>query len=297
MTLHGVNSKSEMAYIQDGSGSGTAPAPSANIENKSIFSGVDGFDAWSGSIEAQDEFTMFGLNLSTYSKDLNNFAQSYINKYDADEDSNMNFEEFVQMASNGEQSAQLLSVASELYNLYKNVYEEQIIPQNDKDDDGALNVNEFLIALGHDPNTIDEQTRKDVEEVFNTYNTDSIEGNENQLLSADELLVGLNPTLNGIDSQTLKTQTEMFDLFNTQYSELNLNGDEQVSSEEFATMLYASDVDWEKYEATKGDVASSIDGKLNWENYQAYTSLNSSTEQGRNLLMQRMAFFDNFYGA
>ena len=297
MTLHGVNSKSEMAYIQDGSGSGTAPAPSANNENESIFSGVDGFDAWSGSIEAQDEFTMFDLNLSTYSKDLNNFAQSYINKYDADEDSNMNFEEFVQMASNGEQNAQLLSVASELYNLYKNVYEEQIIPQNDKDDDGALNVNEFLIALGHDPNTIDEQTRKDVEEVFNTYNTDSIEGNENQLLSADELLVGLNPTLNGIDSQTLKTQTEMFDLFNTQYSELNLNGDEQVSSEEFATMLYASDVDWKKYEATKGDVASSIDGKLNWENYQAYTSLNSSTEQGQNLLMQRMAFFDNFYSA
>ncbi len=84
-------------------------------------------------------------------------------------------------------------------------------------------------------------------------------------------------------------------MFNTQYSELDLDNDGQVSSGEFATMLYASDVDWDNFKATGGDVASSIDGKLDWENYQAYSSLDPSTEQGQNLKMQRLAFFDNFY--
>lgn len=292
MALHGVNLK----YVNDGGSRNLNPLPQQKEEDTSIFSGVEGFDAWSNSETPQDEFTMFNLDLSTYSKDLNEFAQSYIDSYDADSDSNMNFEEFVNMASNGEQNPQLLAVASDLYNLYKNVYEEQIIPANDTDADGSLNFEEYMTALGYDPNTIDAQTKNDVEEFFNSLNTDNTESNENQLLSADELLVGLNPELNGIDSQTLQTQTEMYNMFNAQYSDMDIDGDGQVSSEEWATILYASDLDWENYAET-GDIASSIDGKLDWNNYQEMPLITKGMQGYETLKQEKLDFFNNFYAS
>ena len=100
MTMHGINSRFRLAHIDDGgSGNPNRVQKPTQEEDTSIFSGVAGFDAWSNSETPQDEFTMFDLDLSTYSKDLNEFAQSYIDSYDADGDSNMSFEEFVQMAS------------------------------------------------------------------------------------------------------------------------------------------------------------------------------------------------------
>ena len=297
MTMHGINSRFRLAHIDDGgSGKPNPVQKPTQEEDTSIFTGVKGFDAWSNSEAAQDEFTMFNLDLSTYSKDLNEFAQSYIDSYDSDGDSNMSFEEFVQMASNGEQNPQLLATASELYNLYKSVYENEIIPSYDKDEDGSLNLDEYMTALGYDTNTIDEQTKNEVEEFFNSLNTDNTQGNENQLLSADELLVGLNPELNGIDSRTLQNQSETFNMFNAQYSELDIDGDGQVSSEEWATMLYASDLDWENYAQT-GDIASSVDGKLNWNNYQAMPSIVQGMEGYDVLRQEKLDFFNNFYAS
>lgn len=292
MALHGVNFK----YVNDGGSTSPNPVPQKTQEDTYIFSGAEGFDAWSNSETPQDEFTMFNLDLSTYSKDLNEFAQSYIDTYDADGDSNMSFEEFVNMASNGEQNPQLLAVASDLYNLYKSVYENEIIPASDTDADGSLNLNEYMTALGYDPNTIDAQTKKDVEEFFNLLNTDNTEKNENQVLSADELLVGLNPELNGIDSQTLQNQTEMYNLFNAQYSDMDIDGDGQVSSEEWATILYASDLDWENYAET-GDIASSIDGKLNWNNYQSMPLITKGMQGYETLKQEKLDFFNNFYAS
>lgn len=297
MAMHGINSKIHLAYMDDGGYGKQAQVPQPTQEqDTSIFAGAEGFDAWSNSEAAQDEFTMFNLDLSTYSKDLNEFAQSYIDSYDSDGDSNMSFEEFVQMASNGEQNPQLLATANELYNIYKSVYENEIIPANDKDEDGSLNLDEYMTALGYDPNTIDEQTKNEVEEFFNSLNTDNTQGNENQLLSADELLVGLNPELNGIDSKVLQNQSEAFNMFNAQYSELDIDGDGQVSSEEWATMLYASDLDWENYAQT-GDIASSVDGKLNWNNYQAMPSIVQGKEGYDVLRQEKLEFFNNFYAS
>ena len=293
MAIHGIGSDKfhKVAWEERTAGSPFKTQAPAEQE-KSIF---DKFDDWTNQETQQDEFKMFDINLSTYSKDLKDFAQGYIDKFDADEDSNMSFEEFVNMASNGEFNPKKLSVASELFNLYESVYQEQIMPSFDNDKDGSLNLNEFMAALGHNPATISEQTKKDVKEVFDSYNYDNVEGNENELLNAGEVFVGSNPTVDGIKTQDLLFDKQMNDFFKTQYAELDLDGDGQVSSGEFASMLYAADVDWDNFNATGGDVASSIDGKLNWTNYQDYTGLNSSTEKGQDLLFQRQAFFGAFY--
>ena len=296
MSLHRLDSRISTAYINDGGSGGGYSAPVSKDEDTSIFAGVEGFDKWSNSETPQDDFAMFDIDLSTYSKDLKNFAQSYIDNYDSDEDSYMSFNEFVTMASNGEQNPELLSVASQIYNNYKEVYEKQIIPPVDADNDGSLNSDEFLVALGYDPQTVDQKTRKEVDALFNSLNTDNKEGNENQLLSSDELLVGLNPELDGINSQVLQNQTEMYNMFASQYSELDIDGDGQISSGEWASMLYAADLDWENYAQT-GDVASSIDGKLNWENYQAMPLITKGMSGYETLKQEKEAFFDNFYAS
>ncbi|MCD7780291.1 MAG: hypothetical protein LUH05_06420 [Candidatus Gastranaerophilales bacterium] len=171
------------------------------------------FDKWANSEKNYekatsgkdvDEFKMFDFNASTYSTDLEDFAQNYINKYDENDDGVLDIDEFTNMASGGEE-----------------------IPK------------EY-----------------------------------------------------GEDFDKLYT-----DLFNS----LNLDDDEEsITAAEFATMLYVSDMDWENFSETDGDVASSLDGNLDYINYQTYSSLLPSEDEEENeqyeaLQYQRQMFYDNYY--
>lgn len=84
----------------------SVPSGIASIINK--------FDDWTNSKENADklingeqveDFQMFDLNLSSYSSDIKDFAQGYIDKYDKDKDSSFNYSEFVNMCTNGAHSA------------------------------------------------------------------------------------------------------------------------------------------------------------------------------------------------
>ena len=85
-----------------------------NSISAGISSIINKFDDWTNSEENYnkslngeqvEDFQLFDLNLSSYSSDLKNFAQSYIDKYDADKDSSFNYSEFVNMCTNGAESA------------------------------------------------------------------------------------------------------------------------------------------------------------------------------------------------
>ncbi len=143
------------------------------------------------------DFKMFKFNASTYSKNLNEFSQSYINKYDENGDGVMSKCEFINMATAGE-GIQDVEGAEELY---------------------------------------------------------------------DDLFANLN-----IDDKQ-----------------------DEISSEEFASFLYTTDVDWDKFRETGGSVIDSIDGKINYVNYQSFSSLSSDSEQGQLLKEQKESFYKQFY--
>ena len=171
---------------------------------------VDEFDDWTNGEENYqaviageeiEEFQMFDLDLSTYSTDLKEVAQEYIDKYDEDGDGSWNIQEFINMATAG------AGIEEE----YKDEYET---------------------------------------------------------------------------------------LYNQLFEDLNIDEKaEAISAAEFASFLYTADVDWDNFHETGGDVASSIDGKLDYMNYQSFSSLEPGTEQYDNLQYQKKAFFDNFYAA
>ncbi|MBQ4494124.1 MAG: hypothetical protein II972_05985 [Elusimicrobiaceae bacterium] len=88
--------------------------------------------------------------------------------------------------------------------------------------------------------------------------------------------------------------TGVKEFFDNAFANLNLDEDEEsISSEEFATMLYMSDLDIDHYLET-GDIASSLDGKVNYNQYQGLSSL---TDEGSLQILkeERMDFFNNFY--
>lgn len=145
-----------------------------------------------------EEFQLFDLNLSTYSKDLKEFAQEYIDLYDTNKDGKWDKDEFVKMAMG-----------------------------NDSIPDG-------------------------MEDVYAAF-------------------------------------------FNKNFDALNLDDDkDSINAGEFATMLYASDLDWNNYAQT-GDVASSIDGKADYTQYQVYSSMVEG-DNGFNVLKnERQDFYNAFY--
>lgn len=99
----------------------------------------------------------------------------------------------------------------------------------------------------------------------------------------------------GIPEEYKEEYTQLFDQL---YDNLNLDEDkESISAEEFASYLYTTDVDWDNFKATNGDVASSIDGKINYMNYQTFSALEQGSEQYENLQYQKESFFNNFYAA
>lgn len=170
-------------------------------------SNIANFEEWTSSEEnlekslngeKVDDFEMFELDLSSYSKDLKGFSQEYVNNWDSDGDGKWNKEEFISMSTSGQE-----------------------IPEDQKDSMNAM--------------------------------------------------------------------------FEQMFNDLNLDDDkDSISAEEFATYLYASDMDWDNYTKT-GDVASSIDGKLNYDNYQAFSALESDSNAAKTLKNERQDFYNNFY--
>ncbi len=162
--------------------------------------GEDNFNAVVAGEEVE-EFEMFDLDLSTYSTDLKEFSQEYIDKYDEDGDGSWNIQEFTNMASAG----------AEIDEEYKDEYQA---------------------------------------------------------------------------------------LYQQLFEDLNIDDNaDAINAAEFASFLYTADVDWDNFYETDGDVASSIDGKLDYLNYQSLSSLERGTEQYENHQYQKKAFFDNFYAA
>lgn len=191
---------------------------------------INKFDDWTNSKENADklingeqveEFQMFDLNLSTYSSDIKDFAQGYIDKYDKDDDSSFDYSEFVNMCTNGAESA------------------------------GGLKFAKFI----------------------------------------NEALMGIF----GKSFTSLQEKAALHDEMQTQFGTFSFDDDSnKISSGEFASVLYTADLDFNNYVAT-GDVASSIDGSLSYENYQGLAMITPGVDGYDILQSERQDFFNNFY--
>ena len=201
-----------------------------NSISAGISSIVNKFDDWTNSEENYnkalngeqvEDCQIFDLNLSTYSSDLKNFAQSYIDKYDSDKDASFNYSEFVNMCTNGAESAGGLKFAK--------------------------SVNNFL---------------------------------SNKL---------------GINIPSLQEKAALYDEMQTQFETFSFDKNaDKINAGEFASVLYTADLDWDNYAQT-GDVASSIDGKLNYNNYQGFSLITPGVDGYETLQGERQDFYDNFY--
>lgn len=95
----------------------------------------------------------------------------------------------------------------------------------------------------------------------------------------------------------VKNRKEYMALFDQLFDDLNLNDKKYtIDAGEFASFLYASDMDWDGYskDSSQG-IAPYIDGELDWVNYQSFSSLEPGSENYDNLQYQKKEFFDNFY--
>lgn len=191
---------------------------------------INKFDDWTNSKENADKlvngeqvdgFQMFDLNLSTYSNDIKGFAQEYINKYDKDEDSSFNYSEFVDMCTNGVESA------------------------------GGLKFAKFM----------------------------------------NDALMGIF----GKSFTSLQEKAALHDEMQIQFGTFSFDEDStKISAGEFASVLYTADLDLNNYAAT-GDVASSVDGNLSYENYQGLAMITPGVEGYETLQYERQDFYDTFY--
>ncbi len=111
---------------------------------------IDEFDEWTNSEENYekfieekpvDEFEMFDFNAKTYSKDLKNFAQEYLDKYDEDNDKVMNKSEFIKMASGGEE------IPKEPETQFNALYDDLFANLNLDENADYINAGEFASFL------------------------------------------------------------------------------------------------------------------------------------------------------
>lgn len=271
---------------------------SMNIGSGNTYSRIDRFNDWTNSEDNYnnavndkevEEFQMFDLNLSTYSSDLKQFAQEYISKFDSDEDELWNFDEFAEMATNGEINVKQMKVANEIYNMYIDNYKNGIVAEYDKDGDGEWSRAEFLASQGIDINTLTEAELEGWNEAFDQFN---IYGGET--VDASEILMVANK--NSIKKlEEMKYYSDMSNMLQDSYKALDLNGDGSVDAAEFASQLYVADLDLEKYVETEFDVSQSIDGKLDYIQYQALSSLSSDTPGFSKMQELKQDFYNNFY--
>lgn len=176
------------------------------IEFNSDVSKVKNFDNWTNSEEnfnkavsgeQVEDFQLFEFNAPTYSKDIKNIAQEYINLYDENGDGEWNKEEFVKMALGGQ-----------------------------------------------------------------------------------EIPAGL--------------EDAYADLFGKAFDDLNLDDKkDSINSAEFASQLFIGDLDLQKFADTDGSLVDSLDGKINYVQY----NLNSDPDYVNYDYVQdlKSAFYNNFY--
>ena len=203
---------------------------SSNTQDSAATTRINNFDDWTNSEENYnktlngekvEDFKMFDFDVSTYSSDLKEFSQEYIDKYDADNDKNWNYSEFVNMATNSKESAAGL----------------------------------FLGKVA------------------------------NSVLS-----------FFGIKNNKTQEKAQMYDMFKEQFSTFSFDDNaKKINSGELASVLYSSDLDLENYAQT-GDVASSIDGQLNYANYQTFPLLGIESDSYKVIQGERADFYDAFYG-
>lgn len=190
---------------------------------------INKFDDWTNSEqnynkamngEQVEDFQMFDFNASSYSSDLKDFAQAYIDKYDGNNDSSMSYSEFVDMCTNGQMSSFELGWAK-----------------------FADSVCSFF----------------------------------------------------GSTSEKYHEKAQMHDLMKTQFGTFSFDGNKnKINAGEFASVLYTADLDWDNYSQT-GDIASSLDGNLDYMNYQGLAMITPEVEGYETLRDERKDFHDNFY--
>ena len=92
----------------------------------------------------------------------------------------------------------------------------------------------------------------------------------------------------------MEAQYEAF--FAKTFNALNLDNEEDsINAGEYASMLYVSDMNWDNYMKT-GDLVSSLDGKIDYVQYQTYSGLTEGDDGYDFLTSQRKEFYDYYYG-
>lgn len=90
-------------------------------------------------------------------------------------------------------------------------------------------------------------------------------------------------------------EAEAKEMFKSLMGNLNLDGDaENITAEEFAAELFAGDLDLEKFAETDGSLVDSLDGKVNFYQYNANAD---PTDPNHSYIQDLKAdFFKHFYG-
>ncbi len=262
------------------------------------------FDNWANSAENYnksisneevEDFSMFeDFDLGSYSSDLNEFSQDYIDLYDEDKDGSWNYEEFAEMALGGTADLDTIQSQADLYNGLKTYYQDSVIAQYDDDGNGTLSEAEFYEAIGVSTDGLSNSELESLRETFTAFNVD--EDGDAAELSAEEILLAANPDYIGALTE-LKTSSEINDLLETSFNDLNINDEDQViDSQEYASFLYTADLDWDIYGET-GSAASSVDGVLDYNQFNSTSSIDPSSEYGQDLRNERIDFYNYYYNS
>ena len=90
----------------------------------------------------------------------------------------------------------------------------------------------------------------------------------------------------GIENEDIKSKAEQYDLYKDQFDRFSFDENkETINAGEVASVLYTADIDIENFNKTEGDVASSIDGKLNYIEYEAQALLDSSSQEYESVIL------------
>ena len=265
---------------------------------------TESFDEWSNSEENYnkynsgekvEDFKMFDFNIDTYIEDLDNFAKDYIKQTDVDNDGKLNLNEFIYMATNGEQNPAELMNSKQIYNQAVKEFKEQIMPQFDKDGNGSLNMAEFLSA--HKSELTGKDALKNIAALakdFMAINTDSTEDNKNFELSAEEMFVAYNQNYNGYSVQDLKLASDTYDMYKGLKEDLDISKDGKIDSGEWASMLYVADLGIENFTKTEG-LENCVDGKLDYETYQMMPMFEKGTKAYEAVTELKTDLYKGFY--
>lgn len=225
--------------------------------------------------EKVEDFQMFEFEGSSYIGDLKDFSQEWIDKYDADEDKNLNYNEFVSLANDGQIEADTLSTADKMYN----DLQEENGSSYDKDGDKGISFKEFLDSenlMTKEGFSFKKFFKKAKD--FNAMNQTKEMGLKKEVL----------------DSNELKAYSDLNKEMQKQFETFNFDGNkDSINASEVASVLYSSDLDIEHYNNNDGEVV--VDGKLNYMEYQTQPMKEQGTEDYKNQQFIRQDFYNTFY--